>query len=58
MGTSTYVDLPDENERLTKCGVVYRPNKERYIECYIDAKFDGGWTQADANNAENVMLRT
>ena len=55
---STYVDLPDGNWRLTTCGVVYRPNIEKGIECYIDANFAGGWDQADADNAENVMLHT
>ena len=29
----------------------YRKN----IECYVDANFSGGWDQADANNAENIM---
>ena len=28
------------------------------IECYVNADFDGGWSQADAENPENVMFRT
>ena len=28
------------------------------LECYVDADFAGGWTQADASNAENVLSRT
>ena len=53
---STYVYLPYRNRRLTISGVVYRSNIEKGIECYIDANFAGGWDQADADNAENVML--
>ena len=39
-------------------GNVYHPNKTKGIECYVDADFFGGWSQADANNLENVMSRT
>ena len=28
------------------------------LECYVDADFAGGWTQANASNAENVLSRT
>ena len=53
--TSTYVDLTDRNRQLFTRGVVYSPNKEKGIECYVDANFYGGWSQADADNAENLM---
>jgi hypothetical protein len=28
------------------------------LECYIDADFAGGWSQADTENAENVLSQT
>ena len=52
---STYVYLPDGYWRSTTCGVVYNPDIEKVIECYVDAKFAGVWDQKDADNAENVM---
>ena len=39
-------------------GIIYKPDKSRGLECYVDADFSGGWTQANADNAENVMSRT
>ena len=39
-------------------GIIYNPDNLRGLECYIDADFAGGWTQADADNAENVLSRT
>ena len=36
-------------------GIIYKPDKSRGLECYVDADFSGGWTQADAENAENVL---
>ena len=53
--TYTYVNLSGRNRRLTTCGVVYNPNMETNIECYVDADFSVGWDQADADNAENIM---
>ena len=49
--TSTYVDLPDGNIRLTIRGVFYRSDIEKFIKCYVDANFSGGWAQEDADNA-------
>ena len=49
---STYVNFPDGNQWLTTRGVFYRPDIEKLIECYVDAKFSGGWAQLDADNAE------
>ena len=40
--TSTYVDLPDRNQRLTTCSVVHRPDLGNFIECYVDANFSTG----------------
>ena len=56
--TSAYGDLPDWNRRLTTCGVVYKPDIEKSIECYVYAIFVSGWAQADAVNAENIMSHT
>ena len=39
-------------------GIVYKPDKSKGIECYVDANFAGGWSQADAENAENIISRT
>ena len=50
--------LPDGNWQLTTHGVVYKPDIENIIECYVYANFYGGLSQADANNAENVMSHT
>ena len=52
------MDSPDGNQWLTTRVVVYNPNIEKGTECYVDSDFDGGWAQADADNAENVMSRT
>ena len=52
------MDLPYENWQLYTRGVVYKTNKEKGIECYIDAYFDCEWAQADADNEENVMSHT
>jgi len=39
-------------------GLVFEPDDSKGIECYVDADFAGGWSQADSDNAENVMSRT
>ena len=41
-----------------KEGTVYTLYTSKVLECYVDAYFAGGWLQADANNADNVMSRT
>ena len=53
--TSTYIYSPDVNQQLSTCGVVYNPDKEKGIECCVDADFSGRWDQDDADNAENCM---
>ena len=52
------MDLTNVHRRLTTCGVVYIHDKEKGIECYVDADFSNGWTQEDADNAENIMSHT
>jgi hypothetical protein len=39
-------------------GLVYKPDPSLGLECYVDADFAGGWNQADADNADNLMSRT
>ena len=58
MSTFTYTILPDGNIWLSTHSIVYRPSKEKYIEFYVDADFAGGWSQVDADNAENSMSCT
>ena len=41
-----------------KRGMIYKPDCPKGLKCYVDADFAGGWTQADALNAENVLSRT
>ena len=38
-----------------KRGIIYKPDKSKGLECYVDADFAGGWSQADADNADNVL---
>ena len=57
VSTSTHVDLPGSNRWLTTRGAVYRQDIEKFIECYVDANFSGGWAQLYAN-AKNVIART
>ena len=40
------------------CGIFYKPDSTKGIKCFIYADFVGGWSQLDANNAENVMSCT
>ena len=39
-------------------GIVYQPDTSKGLECYVDADFAGGWSNADTDDAENVMSRT
>ena len=41
-----------------KEGIIYNPDISKGLECYVDADFAGGWTNADAEDAENVLSRT
>eukprot|EP00957_Ditylum_brightwellii_P135922 10367277-Ditylum_brightwellii.AAC.1 len=38
--------------------IVYDPDPNLGIQCYVNADFAGSWSKADADNPENVMLRT
>ena len=39
-------------------GIVYNPDLSKGLECYVDADFAGGWSNEDAGNPDNVLLRT
>ena len=52
------MDLLDGNIELSKNSLIYRTDKEKGIKFYTDSDFAGGWDQADANNAENVISHT
>ena len=39
-------------------GIVYKVDKSKGIEVYVDADFAGGWSCADSDNADNVLSRT
>ena len=47
--SSTYicVHLPYGNQRLSTHGIVYKPDKEKIMECYVNADFDSGLSQAE-----------
>ena len=53
--TYTYMDLSYGTDRVSTLRVVYNPDKENFIGCYIGTNFYGGWSQADDYNAENEM---
>ena len=58
VSASMYVDLPDVNQWLTTCGLVYKTDIEKFIKCYMDADFSSGWAPEDDNNAVNVIFHT
>jgi uncharacterized protein YlaI len=39
-------------------GITYKINRSKEVEVYVDADFAGGWSSADADNADNVLSRT
>jgi hypothetical protein len=41
-----------------KQGIMYKVDKSKGIEVYVDADFTGGWRSADADNAGNVLSQT
>ena len=41
-----------------KIGIIYRPDKYKGMECYVDSDLYGGWTQADSKNTEDVLSQT
>ena len=49
------MDLPDRNRQLTILGILYRPEAEKFIKCYVDAEFFVGWDQSYDDHAENCI---
>jgi hypothetical protein len=41
-----------------KRGIIYKVDKSKGIEVYVDANFAGGWSSADSENADNILSRT
>ena len=39
-------------------GLILNPDKNRGIECYVDASFAPGWRTEDANTSSNLLSRT
>eukprot|EP00957_Ditylum_brightwellii_P026513 2006017-Ditylum_brightwellii.AAC.1 len=39
-------------------GIVYDPDPNLGIQCFVDADFAGSWSKADADNSENNKLQT
>ena len=39
-------------------GVIFKPDKSKGLECYVDADFAGGWNPMNPNDASNLMSRT
>ena len=39
-------------------GLLFKPNKEKGLECYVDADFAGGWANANASDADSILSRT
>ena len=39
-------------------GIIYNPDTEKGLECYVDADFRGGWQQSESSDAENLMSQT
>jgi hypothetical protein len=41
-----------------KRGIIYKVDKSKGIQVNVDADFAGGWSSADADNADNFLSRT
>jgi hypothetical protein len=39
-------------------GIIFKPDKTKGIECFVDADFAGAWNQADSDDAGSVLSRT
>ncbi len=39
-------------------GIVYKPDTTKGLECYVDADFAGGWSQANSDYAKNILSCT
>ena len=50
--------MPRVDNRQFPCGILYRPDEEKFIEFYIYTEFADVWAHTDAYNSENFMLCT
>ncbi len=41
-----------------KGGIIYKVDKTKGLEVYVDADFAGGWNVADSENVDCVLSRT
>ena len=39
-------------------GIIFRPDANKGLECFVDADFAGGWNRGDAANADAVLSRS
>ena len=39
-------------------GIIFKPEKNKGIQCYVDADFAGCWNSMDAENVANVLSRS
>ena len=40
-----------------KRGIIYKPDRSKGLECYVDADFAGGWIQANASNQRHHIRK-
>ena len=39
-------------------GIVYKVDKSKCLEAFVDADFTGNWADTDANNADSALSQT
>ncbi len=39
-------------------GIVFKPDLNKGVECYVDADFSGNWNAVDSEDPQNVLSRT
>ena len=39
-------------------GIILQPDRDKNIECFVDADFAGNWNKAEAEDAVNMLSRT
>ena len=45
--------------KSTKLNImIFTPDQNKSIECYVDANFTGGWNSIDSDNPANVLSRS
>eukprot|EP00957_Ditylum_brightwellii_P121571 9271324-Ditylum_brightwellii.AAC.1 len=42
----------------TDRGIIYEPDPNLGIQCFVDADFAGSWSKTEADNPDNVMSCT